>query len=82
MTGLGEARNVIVVRSADVVIAIGGAFGTLSELAFALKLGVPAVGLGTWQLRAPDGSEPPIILADSPTDAVEKAFLAMRRRHK
>jgi uncharacterized protein (TIGR00725 family) len=82
VTGLGEARNVIVVRSADVVIAIGGAFGTLSELAFALKLGVPVVGLGTWQLRAPDGSELPIILADSPTDAVEKAFLAMRRRHK
>lgn len=49
-TGLGEARNLIIVRSAQALIAIGGEYGTLSEIAFALKLGVPVIGLETWQL--------------------------------
>jgi len=49
-TGLGEARNLIIVRSAQALIAIGGEYGTLSEIAFALKLGVPVIGLQTWQL--------------------------------
>jgi uncharacterized protein (TIGR00725 family) len=49
-TGLGEARNVLVVRAADAVIAIGGEFGTLSEIGFALKTGKPVIGLGTWEL--------------------------------
>ena len=44
-TGLGEARNALVVRAADAVVAVGGAYGTLSEIAFALKAGVPVVGL-------------------------------------
>lgn len=47
-TGLGEARNALVVRAADVVVAVGGEFGTLSEIAFALKAGVPVVGLKSW----------------------------------
>ena len=46
-TGLGEARNALVVRAADAVVAIGGGWGTLSEIALALKAGVPVVGLGT-----------------------------------
>lgn len=50
VTGLSEARNIIVVRSAEVVLAIAGEYGTLSELAFALKLGIPVVGLNSWQL--------------------------------
>jgi uncharacterized protein (TIGR00725 family) len=49
-TGLGEARNVLVVRAADTLIAIGGEFGTLSEIAFALKTGKPVIGIGTWVL--------------------------------
>jgi|SRR5438067_4497282 len=49
-TGLGEARNVLVIRAADAVIAIGGEFGTLSEIGFALKTGKLVVGLGTWEL--------------------------------
>ena len=49
-TGLGEARNTLVVRCARAVIAIGGEFGTLSEIAFALKLGIPVIGLDTWEL--------------------------------
>ena len=54
VTGMGEARNVIIVRTASAVIAVGGEFGTLSEIAFALKLGRPVIGLGTWEL-AKDG---------------------------
>jgi uncharacterized protein (TIGR00725 family) len=77
VTGLGEARNVLVVRSSNAVIAIAGSYGTLSEIAFALKLGVPVVGLHTWQLRAPDGGVPPIIVAESATEAVEKALKAI-----
>jgi uncharacterized protein (TIGR00725 family) len=49
-TGLGEMRNALVVRSADAVLAIGGSYGTLSEIAFALRTGVPVVGLRTWDL--------------------------------
>ena len=77
VTGLGEARNVLVVRSSNAVIAIAGSYGTLSEIAFALKLGVPVIGLGTWELRAPDGSEPPIIVGESAVEAVEKALKAI-----
>ena len=50
-TGLGEARNALVVRAADAVVAIGGGWGTLSEIALALKTGVPVVGVGTWEPR-------------------------------
>ena len=49
-TGLGEARNALIVRAADALVAIGGAWGTLSEIALALKAGKPVIGLGTWEL--------------------------------
>jgi len=49
-SGLGELRNGLVVRASDVLIAVGGEFGTLSEIGFALKLGKRVVGLGTWEL--------------------------------
>src|SRR5919199_2439349 len=49
-TGLGEARNALVVRAVDVLIAVGGEYGTLSEIALALKAGKPVVGVGTWEL--------------------------------
>jgi uncharacterized protein (TIGR00725 family) len=49
-TGLGELRNGLVVRAADVVIAVGGGPGTLSEIALALKARVPVIGLGTWEI--------------------------------
>lgn len=78
-TGMGEARNVILVRSADAVIAIAGGYGTLSEIAFALRLGIPVVGLGTWQVRAPDGRAPVLTRVVTPQEAVEKAFQAIRR---
>ena len=50
-TGLGEARNALVVRAADVVIAVGGGYGTLSEIALALKAGKRVIGLGTWEIE-------------------------------
>ena len=64
-TGLGEARNALVVRCSDGLIAIDGAYGTLSEIAFGLQLERPIVGLDTWQLDAP------ILRASDPREAVE-----------
>jgi hypothetical protein len=49
-TGLGEARNALVVRAADALIAVGGEYGTLSEIAFGLKAGKPVIGVGTWDI--------------------------------
>lgn len=54
-SGLGEARNALVVGSAAAVIAVDGEYGTLSEIALALRAGIPVVGLGTWSLTRPDG---------------------------
>jgi uncharacterized protein (TIGR00725 family) len=53
-TGLGELRNGLVVRAADALVAVGGGHGTLSEVALALKLGRPVVGLGTWDVHGVD----------------------------
>ena len=50
VTGMGIGRNVIVVRSSQAVIAIDGEHGTLSEIAYALQLGIPVIGLKTWQI--------------------------------
>jgi uncharacterized protein (TIGR00725 family) len=66
-TGLGEMRNALVVRAADVVIAVGGAYGTLSEIAFALRTGVPVVGIGSWALDD-------VVDAPGPREAVELAL--------
>jgi len=74
-TGFGEARNAIVARSADAVIAVGGEFGTLSEIALALKMGTPVIGMGTWELGRDDLDRDPIIRAETPDEALE----ALRR---
>ena len=66
-TGLGEARNALVVRAADALIAVGGGYGTLSEIALALKAGKRVVGLDTWEI---DGVE----RADSAERAVALAL--------
>jgi uncharacterized protein (TIGR00725 family) len=50
VTGLGEGRNLLVIRNSDAVIALPGEFGTLSEIAFSLKLGKPVIGLSTWDV--------------------------------
>jgi predicted Rossmann-fold nucleotide-binding protein len=54
-TGLGEARNALVVSAATAVIALDGEYGTLSEIALALRSGIPVIGIGTWTLLRPDG---------------------------
>lgn len=72
-TGLGEARNALVVRSADAVVAVSGGYGTLSEIALALKLGKPVVGVATW---AVPGVETVAFPADAALRALE---LAARR---
>jgi uncharacterized protein (TIGR00725 family) len=77
-TGIGEARNAIVVRSADVVIAVGGEYGTLSEIAFALKMGKPVIGLVTWELSR-EGMPDPIIRAETPVEAVARALSLVSR---
>jgi uncharacterized protein (TIGR00725 family) len=67
-TGLSHARNVIVVRSSDAVIAVSGEYGTLSEIAIALKLGKPVVGIQTWE------NIEGVISVATPEEAVKKAF--------
>ena len=73
-TGMGEARNTLVVRAADTLIAVGGEFGTLSEIAFALKSGKPVVGLGTWEVGRQGRRVDAIAVAESPEEAVALAL--------
>jgi uncharacterized protein (TIGR00725 family) len=79
-TGLGEARNAIVVRTADAVIAIRGEFGTLSEIALALKMGRPVIGLGTWELAKDGVPVDAVVRASDPQDAVKTALQLIERR--
>lgn len=76
-TGLGEARNTVIVNACDALIAVGGEFGTLSEIAFALRLGVPVIGYQTWEVARGD-LEVPIRRAASPADAVRQAMAAVK----
>lgn len=79
-TGLGEGRNALVVRAADSVIAVAGEFGTLSEIALALKLGRPVVGLGTWELARDGRPVTAIVDVATPAEAAETAIALARRR--
>jgi uncharacterized protein (TIGR00725 family) len=74
VTGLGEARNAVVVRSADAVVAVSGGYGTLSEIGLALKMGRPVVGLATWELHHHGRLEPAVALVTTPAEAVERAW--------
>ena len=73
VTGMGYARNVAVVRSAQAIIAIGGSYGTLSEIGHALQSGIPVIGLNTWSLSRNGQQDNSIIPAQSPAEAVDKA---------
>jgi uncharacterized protein (TIGR00725 family) len=66
-TGMGQARNVLIVTAAESVIAIGEGWGTLSEIAMARRLGRPVVALDTWSVKGLES-------VDSPTDAVRRAL--------
>jgi uncharacterized protein (TIGR00725 family) len=73
-TGMGEGRNVLNVRASDAVIAVAGEFGTLSEIAFALKTGVPVVGLNTWELSKAGQQVEAFAQVATPQDAVREAL--------
>jgi uncharacterized protein (TIGR00725 family) len=76
-TGIGHARNLAVVSSGDVVIAIGGGYGTLSEIGLAAKIGRTVVILGGWRLQG-GASVDSILYARSASEAVEMAMLALK----
>jgi len=78
VTGLGEARNAVITRTAQAVIAIGGSYGTLSEIAFALAFKVPVVGLGTWEMNRQGHPPVPIVYTATPEEAVERALVLAR----
>jgi uncharacterized protein (TIGR00725 family) len=74
LTGMSYARNIVVVKTAMSVIAIGGKYGTLSEIAHALGEGIPVVGLGTWELSRAGVLDSAIHRADGPEEAVRQAI--------
>ncbi len=78
VTGMGLARNALVAKSAQAVIAIDGSYGTLSEIAYALINGIPVIGLNTWSLSRRGLESNPIIPAQTPIEAVEKTIAAIR----
>jgi uncharacterized protein (TIGR00725 family) len=64
-TGLGEARNALVVRAAEALVAVGGGYGTLSEIALALRAGKRVVGLDTWDIEGVERAESPEAAVDA-----------------
>jgi uncharacterized protein (TIGR00725 family) len=73
-TGLGELRNGLIVRCADALIAVGGGWGTLSEIAFAMRIGRPVVGLGTWDVEPPRKMPQSVETARDGIHAVQRAL--------
>ena len=81
ITGMGYARNSVVAKTGISVIAVGGAYGTLSEIGHALGDGVPVIGLETWEMtRSREPADSAIIRAFDAVDAAEKAIAAANRR--
>ena len=78
VTGIGYARNAVVVASAQAVIAVDGSYGTLSEISFALQAGIPVIGLGTWEISRGGQTDQKIIRADTAAAAVTLAFDAIK----
>ncbi len=77
-TGMGEMRNMVLVNAVEAVIALPGEYGTLSEIAYALRVGKPVVGLATWEFRRGETWDEGIRRAGSPEQAVELALAAVR----
>jgi len=74
VTGVGYARNMAVVQSARAVIAVGGSYGTLTEIAYALQNGIPVVGLNTWSISRNGQTDDDIVPASGPVEAVTMAL--------
>ena len=79
-TGMGEARNLIIIKSSDAVIAVGGGYGTLSEMGFALKLNKPIIGLHTWRLENPNMDSLALKTSHDPKEAVSDAIKLAKSR--
>jgi len=73
-TGMGEMRNALIVRSVDAVLAIGGSWGTLSEIAFAARTGVPVFAVASWALPGPE-----VVACDTVPVAIERIASVVRR---
>ncbi len=80
VTGLGYARNKLVVKTGQVVIAIGGSYGTLSEIGFALGYGIPVIGIKTWELRRNGKPDKGIIYVKTPKEAVDLAISLIKKK--
>ena len=74
VSGIGYARNVVVVKSSQAIIAVDGSYGTLTEIGYALQSGIPVIGLGTWSLAIEGQTDKNIIPAKNAKDAVDKAM--------
>jgi hypothetical protein len=70
-TGLGDARNAVIARTSDILVAVSGGYGTLSEIGLALKMGKPVIGLFTWQCRTMKGKKADVYDAASVEDALQ-----------
>ena len=81
-TGLGQGRNLLLVRSSDALVAVGGGFGTLSEIALALRTGTPVVGLATWSLHLDAQAVDAFPVATDPAAAADMALKAARDRRR
>ena len=71
VTGLGSARNTIIARTAEALVAVSGSYGTLSEIAFGLIAGRPIVALWSWEIRDGEGREAPVLRVASAREAVD-----------
>jgi uncharacterized protein (TIGR00725 family) len=72
-TGLGEMRNGLVARAADAIVAVGGAWGTLAEIALARAAGTPVFGVGSWEL-----GEDGVVAVETGAEAAERAVASIR----
>jgi uncharacterized protein (TIGR00725 family) len=79
VTGIGYARNVIIIRSAQAIIAVGGGYGTLTEIGYALDLKKPVIGLKTWRISRNNQLDKSIIRARNAQEAVSKALKLIKR---
>jgi uncharacterized protein (TIGR00725 family) len=78
-TGLGQGRNLLLVRASDAMVAVGGGFGTLSEIALALRTGIRVIGLATWSLHLDDHPVPAVPVAPDAETAARLALDAARQ---
>ncbi len=74
VSGVGYARNIAVVKSASAVIAVGGSYGTLSEIAYALQSHIPVIGLNTWSISRNGQVDSSVVVVDDPIKAVDIAL--------